>query len=57
MMHGKGVFFGKDGASYTGEWHMGLMHGYGHEKWEMGWEYEGNFVEGVKQGHGVLTNA
>ncbi len=41
--------------SYYGCWHKSLFNGYGSYTFVTGYCYEGNFIDGVKQGNGSFT--
>lgn len=47
--HGYKVF-GISGASYTGQFHLGEMHGQGLMRHPNGEQYEGSWYQGKKQG-------
>ncbi|XP_061189160.1 alsin-like isoform X2 [Saccostrea echinata] len=42
------------GATYSGYWMTGKIHGFGEMKWADGRKYIGNFKEGLQHGHGKL---
>lgn len=46
-----GVF---KGATYSGYWLSGKLHGFGEMKWADGRKYVGHFKEGLQHGHGKL---
>merc|ERR1711981_1179627 len=41
--------------SYDGDWKNKAAHGYGVMKWQNGDRYEGDWVEGLRQGKGKYT--
>ena len=50
MRNGVGEVSTSDGNKYTGSWLNDLKHGSGVERWNDGACYDGEFVEGLKQG-------
>jgi len=42
-----------DGSQYTGNWHKGVIHGWGVYVYNNGDEYEGWWYMGVKNGRGI----
>ena len=45
------------GAVYEGGWKYDMQHGYGVEKWlSTGSIFQGQFVDGLRNGHGVWIN-
>lgn len=52
--HGYKVF-GISGATYTGQFHLGLMHGQGLMRRPNGEQYEGCWYEGKRQGENLWT--
>jgi len=51
---GFGTWEGATG-SYEGQWLKGKQHGEGHERWNDGREYKGQFKLGMFDGHGCMT--
>ena len=57
---GKGTFISTEGTKYIGEWKNNVHHGYGNfyilnigiETWEDGSQFEGNYIDGRKEGKG-----
>ena len=43
-------FTNKEGSTYDGDFKDNKKYGFGIEKWPDGAIYEGNFVDGVKEG-------
>merc|ERR1711992_316239 len=41
--------------TYDGDWKNKAAHGYGVMKWQNGDRYEGDWVEGLRQGKGMYT--
>ena len=52
---GYGVFVDSRGTLYKGNWTQNVYDGKGEESWDFGASsYSGQFIEGVKYGHGKL---
>ena len=57
MAHGQGTYTNTMGAIYEGEWRFDMQHGKGIEKWTNSDSiFEGNFVDGLRNGHGVWVH-
>mgnify|MGYP001949398292 CR=1 FL=1 len=52
LKHGDGIWRGKDGDSYAGEWKDNKPDGSGLHLWKNGDKYEGEWYQSLKQGQG-----
>jgi len=56
MAHGYGIYTNTLGAVYEGQWRFDMQDGYGNERWlDSKSDFQGNFVNGLRNGYGVLV--
>ena len=55
-MHGKGVYYWKDGRKYEGEYKYDKKHGLGTYTWADGRKYTGEWVNSKRHGKGKIIS-